>query len=615
MSGNTVYGDGTNSPNSAGIWVDNGTVLSNIVRDNGYIGIYADNNSFVTGNTVWRQSATNAYGIVVAGAIVSGNIVFGNYNGILAENAGGTMDENRIYSNTNYGLLIQGLSGISSANGPFYVATAYSNLIYANSAGGISISGTTDDFTLRNNTVYQLIGDAVNLSTTTSATYPITIENNILWVQAGYDLDITTSNQTGLISNYNVLYHTGGQAGVGKWNGTAQSTLANWQSASSLDSHSSEVNPLLVDPAGADAVLGYNATANNGSGYNGGGDDNFLVDTGSPAIAAGNAALEPPADLLGYPFTNPDMGAYAYRGIPADSTPATVVSATPSASHIVVVFSQPPNDVDAGAAGLYALVGAGTGGSFTASNAIVYTLTPVYQPGTNQVTLMVNGGPLPPDLYRLTIESNSSASVHNLAGVALDGDGDGQPGGNYVTTFNLTAVAPTAFSSLKVPTVIGYGTATTAFTGVISAGNQYPSTSETVGVTLNGVTINAPIGPNGTFSATFNTAALPASAPPYQVTYSYGGDANFAAASNTSTTTLTVAQATPVITWPTPAGITYGAALSGSQLDATSSVPGTFAYTPAAGGRAECRLRPNPLGHVHPDRQCGLQHRQRLSNY
>jgi hypothetical protein len=42
-------------------------------------------------------------------------------------------------------------------------------------------------------------------------------------------------------------------------------------------------------------------------------------------------------------------------------------------------------------------------------------------------------------------------------------------------------------------------------------------------------------------------------------------------------------KATPVITWATPAAITYGTALSPTQLDATASVPGTFDYTPASG--------------------------------
>jgi hypothetical protein len=39
----------------------------------------------------------------------------------------------------------------------------------------------------------------------------------------------------------------------------------------------------------------------------------------------------------------------------------------------------------------------------------------------------------------------------------------------------------------------------------------------------------------------------------------------------------------PAISWVTPAAITYGAALSAAQLDATASIPGAFTYTPAPG--------------------------------
>src|SRR5262249_5845163 len=55
---------------------------------------------------------------------------------------------------------------------------------------------------------------------------------------------------------------------------------------------------------------------------------------------------------------------------------------------------------------------------------------------------------------------------------------------------------------------------------------------------------------------------------------------------------INVKRATPTITWPTPADITYGTALGSAQLDATSSwtvggmtgaVAGTFSYSPAAG--------------------------------
>ena len=51
----------------------------------------------------------------------------------------------------------------------------------------------------------------------------------------------------------------------------------------------------------------------------------------------------------------------------------------------------------------------------------------------------------------------------------------------------------------------------------------------------------------------------------------------------TAMTTISVNQATPSITWASPAPITYGTALGPAQLDATASVPGSFAYTPAAG--------------------------------
>ena len=37
----------------------------------------------------------------------------------------------------------------------------------------------------------------------------------------------------------------------------------------------------------------------------------------------------------------------------------------------------------------------------------------------------------------------------------------------------------------------------------------------------------------------------------------------------------------PTITWAAPAAITYGTALSATQLDATTSISGIFVYTPA----------------------------------
>jgi hypothetical protein len=50
-----------------------------------------------------------------------------------------------------------------------------------------------------------------------------------------------------------------------------------------------------------------------------------------------------------------------------------------------------------------------------------------------------------------------------------------------------------------------------------------------------------------------------------------------------SSVTLIVIKATPTITWAAPSAITYGTALSGTQLDANANVPGAFVYSPAAG--------------------------------
>src|SRR5262249_21660417 len=56
-------------------------------------------------------------------------------------------------------------------------------------------------------------------------------------------------------------------------------------------------------------------------------------------------------------------------------------------------------------------------------------------------------------------------------------------------------------------------------------------------------------------------------------------DYNSAAAS----TTINVLKAAPTVTWSAPADIVFGTALGSTQLDATANVPGSFAYSPAAG--------------------------------
>ena len=65
------------------------------------------------------------------------------------------------------------------------------------------------------------------------------------------------------------------------------------------------------------------------------------------------------------------------------------------------------------------------------------------------------------------------------------------------------------------------------------------------------------------------------------VTFTPTDAANYTGASKS--VAIKVAQATPVITWRAPADIIYGTALSATQLNATTTVPGTFVYDPPPG--------------------------------
>ena len=133
---------------------------------------------------------------------------------------------------------------------------------------------------------------------------------------------------------------------------------------------------------------------------------------------------------------------------------------------------------------------------------------------------------------------------------------------NYVFTtspaYGLTINQGTPAITWATPTAITYGTAL----GV----TQLDASSPVAGTFAYTPTAGTVLGPGShTLSVTFT---------PTDTT-----DYTTAKAS----VTLTVDEATPTITWATPAAITYGTALSGTQLDASSTVAGTFSYSPVAG--------------------------------
>ncbi len=119
---------------------------------------------------------------------------------------------------------------------------------------------------------------------------------------------------------------------------------------------------------------------------------------------------------------------------------------------------------------------------------------------------------------------------------------------------------------------------------------QGPLTTCTASVG-NGATGTVAFYYNGTYWTTPTLSGSTASASgfdygtavgPYSIVANYSGDSNNNPTSGAAS--FVVTKNTPTISWASPAAITYGTALSGTQLNATSGgVTGTFVYTPAAG--------------------------------
>jgi hypothetical protein len=134
-------------------------------------------------------------------------------------------------------------------------------------------------------------------------------------------------------------------------------------------------------------------------------------------------------------------------------------------------------------------------------------------------------------------------------------------GANYTTATKavaITVLKVTPAVSWNAPADITYGTALSA--AQLNASSSVPGTfvySPAAGTVL------------GAGARTLSATFTPTDTAIYNTT--------------TSTVAITVMKAAPLVTWPTPAAIAVGTALSAAQLNATANVPGTFVYTPPGG--------------------------------
>ncbi|MGP0064763.1 MAG: beta strand repeat-containing protein, partial [Isosphaeraceae bacterium] len=324
-----------------------------------------------------------------------------------------------------------------------------------------------------------------------------------------------------------------------------------------------------VDVSGSYDIVGIGGTGgivNNGSGdviltslaglgltalgNYGGTTETMALLPGSPAIHAGSKTLEVNAqgqalttDQRGEPLDTPtpDIGAFQSQGFTltavADSTPQSGATGAAFAEPLgVTLKANNPIEPVAGGIVSFAVNAASDGAAATLS--------------ASSATVGSNG------VAEVTATANEIAGAYTVSASVV--------GVTTPVTFDLTNLLALTFTVTPSQSVT-YGTPSVTLGGTLANGAQAP-TGEDVSVTLDGITQKAAVGTSGAFSTTFDTA-LPISGSPYKVTYAYTSDGTYASTSTSST--LTVTQATPVVS-VSDAGGPYDA----SPYTATATVAG-----------------------------------------
>ena len=276
----TIIHDNTIFDNQVGVFASRAKVVNNQVFSNATIGINAHTETEV------RE-----------------NVVFGNSIGVFAnpQNVGSDVVENRLFNNSDTGLEIGVLGTTSLA--PVY---AMGNQIYSNATGlnvqkgsssnphqlvqnivydnqDVAIRVERGDVSIRNNSIYQLEGDALRID----ALEAVDVRNNILSAPNGFGLKVEgTGDDIGLASDYNIFQYSSETGfGFAKWGMTVFDDHADWFFQIGADQHSQmQVDPQFVDLDGPDDILGY-------EGGDFGADDDFHLVASSPAIDAGDPEL------------------------------------------------------------------------------------------------------------------------------------------------------------------------------------------------------------------------------------------------------------------------------------------------------------------------------------
>jgi len=200
----------------------------------------------------------------------------------------------------------------------------------------------------------------------------------------------------------------------------------------------------------------------------------------------------------------------------------------------------------------------------------------------------------------LTVTAANASRTYGTANPAFSASATGAVNGDTFTfTESTTATIASPVGSYSiVPLATSANLSDYAVVydnGVLTVGQATPviswinPASIIYGTALSSAQLNATSSVVGSLVYSPAVGAIPAAGlDTLSVTFTPTDTTDYTSA--TKSVQLTVAQATPVITWPTPAGIIYGTALSSTQLNAsayqangTMPLPGNFAYSPTSG--------------------------------
>jgi parallel beta-helix repeat protein len=530
ISGNSA-GFGGGLENDATATLQDCTISGNSATFSGG-GLENDATATLQDCTISGNSAGNAGGVYATGSLtltdctVSGNDADDGAGGLSADRSG---------SVTLTGCTISGNSaGVGDGGGILssVPVTLTGCTISGNSAsrgGGLEIEATVtlQDCTISGNSAFQAGGLEGYFATATLQ--DCTISGNSATARGGIAVGyvnatsltgtIVAGNRggdiAGSVAGSNNLIGTGGSGGL----------------TNGVDGNLVGVADPLLAPLGP---------------Y-GGPTETIALLPGSPAIGAGTAISGITTDQRGVarPTDHPDVGAFQDRGFTI-----SVVSGDAQHTPVGQAFARP----------LIARVASPSGDPVAGG---VVTFTPPASGASAEL-----GRPPAAGAFSATISragrAQAAATANDVPGsYSVFASAAGAAGAVGFTLRN-TAI-PTAFSGLAGPTIV-YGTATTALGGTILAGSTAPPGS--VAITLDGVTQDAAIAADGTFSSAFDTATLGVAGSPYTITYAYAAQDGYAAATDTSHA-LTVTRATPTVAVSDAGGLA-----DGRPFPATATVTG-----------------------------------------